>query len=147
MNFTISPPPAPVVASISPNTVAVGSPALTLAVTGSNFVQDSVLQLNSVAEPTTYVDNAHLTALIPASAITGTVVGNLPITVTTPAPGGGGSNSAPLLVEYPPPSVASFSPNSAVLGSSAFTLTVNGTGFVSTLGREIQRGGQDHYIR
>ena len=130
-NFTISPPAVPAVASISPNAVEVGSPAFTLAVTGSNFVQGSVLQLNSIAEPTTYVDNAHLTALIPASVLMDTVVGNLPITVTTPAPGGGGSNSAPLLVEYPRPSVASLSPNSAILDSSAFTLTVNGSNFVA----------------
>jgi hypothetical protein len=131
MVFTISAPAAPVVASIAPTTVSVGGPAFTLAVTGSNFVENSVVQLNSVGQPTAYVDNAHLTASIPASTITGSVVGNLPITVATPGPGGGSSNSAPILVQYPLPSLTSLSPSSAVVGSAAFTLTVNGSSFAT----------------
>jgi hypothetical protein len=131
MAFTISPPAAPVVGSISPTTVNVGGPAFTLAVMGSNFVQDSVVQLNGVGQSTTYVDNSHLTASIPVSAINGTAVGNLPITVATPPPGGGSSNSAPILVEYPLPSLTSLSPSTAVLGNGSFTLTVNGGNFAT----------------
>jgi trimeric autotransporter adhesin len=130
-SFIISPPAAPAVASVSPSTVSIGGPAFTLTVAGSNFVSASVVQWNGTSEPTTYVDNAHLTAAIPASAITASSAGNLPVTVTTPAPGGGNSNSIPILVQYPLPSIASLSPAAVVIGGSAFTLTVNGSNLAS----------------
>src|SRR5215469_10743007 len=122
--FTVSSPTAPVVASVSPSTVTVGGPSFTLAVAGSNFVSASVVQLNGASQPTTYVDNAHLTAAIPASAITASNAGNLPVTVATAAPGGGNSNGIPVLVEYPLPSITSLSPSALLIGSAAFTLTV-----------------------
>ena len=130
-SFNITAPAAPVIASVSPGTVNVGGPAFTLTVVGSNFVSLSAVQWNGVSQPTTYVDNAHLTATIPASAITAANAGNLPITVATPAPGGGSSNSIPVTVEYPLPSIASLSPNGVVFGSAAFTLTVNGNNFAN----------------
>ena len=130
-SFNISAPATPAVASVSPSTVTVGGPAFTLTVSGSNFVTASAVQWNGVNQPTTYVDNAHLTAAIPASAITASNAGNLPITVATPAPGGGSSNSMPLLVEYPLPSITSLSPNAIPVGNTTFTLTVVGNNFFS----------------
>jgi hypothetical protein len=129
--LTVSPPAAPAITSVSPTAVSVGGPGFTLTVTGSNFVAASVVQLNGASQPTTYVDNNHLTALVPASAITASNVGNLPVSVGTPAPGGGNSNSLPVLVEYPLPSISSLNPSSVLVGSTAFTLTVNGANFAS----------------
>ena len=129
--FTVSAPTAPVVASVSPSTVTVGGPSFTLTVAGSNFVSASVVQWNGASQPTTYADNAHLTAAIPASAITASNAGNLPVTVATPAPGGGSSNSIPVLVEYPLPSITSLSPSALLIGSAPFSLTVNGNNFAS----------------
>jgi hypothetical protein len=129
--FTISSPGTPAVASVSPSTVIVGGPSFTLTVTGSNFVSASVVQWGGVVQPTTYIDNGHLTAAIPASAITTSNVGNAPISVATPAPGGGNSNAMPVLVEYPLPSITSLSPNAVLVGSTSFTLTVNGSNFAT----------------
>jgi hypothetical protein len=125
--------PVPAIQSVSPTAVSVGGPSFTLTVTGSNFVPTSVVQWNGVNQTTTYMDSAHLAAVIPASAITTSSIGNLPVTVTTPAPGGGNSNAASVLVEYPLPAITSLNPSGVVIGSPAFTLTVNGTNYVTGL--------------
>ena len=52
--------------------------------------------------------------------------------VTNPTPGGGASNSVSFVVSNGVPSITSLSPASATVGAAAQTLTINGTGFVST---------------
>ncbi len=52
--------------------------------------------------------------------------------VQNPAPGGGSSPTATFTINNPVPAITSLSPASATAGGAAFTLTVNGTGFVST---------------
>ena len=59
--------------------------------------------------------------------------GSLSITVFTPEPGGGISNSLILTISEtvnPVPAVVSLNPISATAGGPSFTLTVNGTNFV-----------------
>ena len=51
--------------------------------------------------------------------------------MTNPAPGGGTSANSPFAVNNPVPTITSLSPASATVGGAAFTLTVNGTGFLS----------------
>jgi Domain of unknown function (DUF4874)/Domain of unknown function (DUF4832) len=57
------------------------------------------------------------------------------VTVTNSSPGGGTSNAATFSVVAPNPlpAITSLSPPNATAGSGAFTLTVNGTGFISSL--------------
>jgi hypothetical protein len=129
-NFTIAAPAAPIVTSVSPNTFGVGGGPITLTTAGNNFVMNSVVQWNGSNLPTTYVGNTQLTATIPASDLISPVA-NVPITVITPGPGGGSSNSFPVGVVNPGlPTISSLNPAQAALGSAAFTLTVNGTNFV-----------------
>ncbi|HUN61512.1 MAG TPA: IPT/TIG domain-containing protein [Candidatus Sulfotelmatobacter sp.] len=129
-NFTINSPGVPAVTSVSPNTLGVGTSAIALTVTGSGFVMNSVVQWNGSARPTTYVSNTQLTVSIPASDLTNPI-SSLPITVMTPSPGGGTSNTVPVAVVSPAlPTITSLSPSQVVLGGPAFTLTVNGTNFV-----------------
>ena len=79
--------------SISPNEIAVGyATPLTLTVTGSGFVSQSVVDWNSTALATTYVSSTELTATIPASDFATT--GSFSVTVVNPAPGGGTSTAA-----------------------------------------------------
>jgi hypothetical protein len=52
------------------------------------------------------------------------------VTVFTPAPGGGTSNAQTFTINNPVPTITSISPATRKAGGSAFTLTVNGTGFV-----------------
>src|SRR5215471_10944280 len=121
--------PAPTLASISPNTVLAGDGGFTLTANGSNFVNGSVVQVNGSNRITTFVSGTQLTAAIPASDIVST--GPLSITVANPAPGGGSSGALTLTVNNPAPTLSSISPNPVLAGSGAFTLTGNGSNFVS----------------
>jgi hypothetical protein len=108
----------------------VGGAAFTLTVNGSNFVTNSVVQWNGVSRTTTYVNNTQMTAAIAAGDLTNPS-SNIPVSVTTPGPGGGNSNTLPVAVEYPLPAISSVSPSQVILGTGAFTLTVNGSNFVN----------------
>jgi hypothetical protein len=122
--------PAPAITSLSPASAIVGGPAFSLTVNGSGFVSTSTVNFNNVAKVTTFVSATQLTASILATDIAST--GTPPVTVISPTPGGGTSNSVTFNVNNPAPTVTSIAPTSAVLGSGAFTMTVNGTGFLAS---------------
>jgi hypothetical protein len=60
--------PAPVISSLTPDSVAEGTAGLNLTVNGSNFAQNAVVQANGSAIPTTFVSGTQLQATLPASA-------------------------------------------------------------------------------
>lgn len=120
----------PTLSSISPASVLAGSAAFTLTLNGGNFVPGSVVQVNGSSRTTTFVSSSQLTAQIPASDVaTGA---NLSITVVNPSPGGGTSAALALVVLNPVPTISSISPATTLVLGPSFTLTVNGSGFVST---------------
>jgi hypothetical protein len=106
----------PVVSSIGTSTVLIGSGPTTMSITGSNFYPQSVVQLNGAALKTTFTDNNDLSAVIPAASIT--ALGELPLTVANPTPGGGVSNG--LMV----------TPYETVLVSPSFLTSVPATGML-----------------
>jgi uncharacterized repeat protein (TIGR01451 family) len=57
--------------SISPNSAAAGSPDTQITISGSGFFPDSVVEWNTTPLSTTYVSSNRLTAVIPASLISG----------------------------------------------------------------------------
>jgi hypothetical protein len=125
--FTIN-NPAPTVASLSPTSATAGGAAFTLTVNGTGFVSTSVVKFNGAGKTTTFVSAIQVTAAITAPDIaTG---GTATVTVTNPSPGGT-SNAASFTINNAVPTISSISPSSAVAGSAAFTLTVNGVGFVN----------------
>ncbi len=126
--FTID-NPAPAITTISPTSATVGGAAFTLTVNGTGFVSSSVVNFNGAARTTTFVSATQLTASITAPDIA--AIGTFPVTVTNAAPGGGTSASSSFAVNNPAPTITSLSPTNATAGGAAFTLTVNGTGFVS----------------
>ncbi|MGD0630050.1 MAG: pre-peptidase C-terminal domain-containing protein [Terracidiphilus sp.] len=131
--FGTCPLPAPTLASISPTSVQAGSGGLTLTVNGTNFVNiaaNSVVQWNGSDLATTWVSTTQMTAVVPASD---TACGGVfPVTVFTPAPGGGTSSAISFTVNNPVPAITPpLSPASALAGSPAFTLTINGSNFVT----------------
>jgi hypothetical protein len=131
LSFTIDASnPQPAIASLSPSTIASGSPAFTLTVNGSDFVPASAVNWNGAALTASYVSASQLTALVPASDVT--TAGTASVAVVNPVPGGGmsGSLSFTIDVSNPQPAIASLSPSTIAAGSSAFTLTVNGSDFV-----------------
>jgi large repetitive protein len=119
----------PTTTSISPSNKNAGDAAFTLTVNGTNFVSTSVVNLNGSARTTTFVSPVQLTASITAADVA--TAGTCNITVTNPAPGGGTSNAQALTVSNPVPTTTSISPATKTAGDAAFTLTVNGTSFVS----------------
>ncbi len=128
--FTVSGSnPVPTLSSLNPTSVTTNDPQLTLTVNGTNFVSISSVLWGGSARTTAYVSSTQLTATIPASDLT--TAATTSVTVTTAAPGGGTTSGQNFTVNNPLPTMTSVNPSWLLEGSAAFTLTVNGTGFVS----------------
>ena len=85
LTFTINPTvsPTPLISSTSPLSVTAGSGALTLDLTGANFVSQSVVSVGNTPLRTFFISTTSLQAIIPASDVTS--AGTLQITVVNPA--------------------------------------------------------------
>lgn len=120
--------PAPVVSGVAPVTIMPGSQSLTLLVNGSNFSATSRVRWNGLDRPTTFLSTQQLQADIPASDVA--TAGAALITVFTPLPGGGLSNSLPLAIGQTAASVpaANFSGNVLAVES---VVSVFGTGLAT----------------
>src|SRR2546426_690582 len=121
--------PVPQIASLSPNSTAVGEAAFTLIVTGTGFISGSVVRWNRADRTTTFVSSSQLTATISANDIA--VSGTFQVTVFNPSPGGGTSNALTFTINNPAPTLSLIAPNSAFAGGGDFTLTATGSQFVS----------------
>lgn len=125
--------PVPAITTLQPSTIAAGSTAFTLTVNGSNFVSTSIVKFNGNTKTTTFVSATQLTAPISASDVA--TAGTPAVTVTNPAPGGGTSNAVTFTItaaSNPVPAITALQPSTISAGSAAFTLTVNGSNFVSS---------------
>lgn len=127
LTINVPPNPVPTITALNPNTVMSGGGNFTLTVTGTGFVQTSVVRINNADRATTYVSATELRATIQAGDIING--GTAAITVFNPAPSGGTSNVATLTITFAPPVITLLSPSSAVAGSGAFQLNVTGTNF------------------
>jgi hypothetical protein len=123
-----TPNPVPTLTSISPTSATAGGAAFTLTAYGTNFISSSVVRWNGSSRTTTFVDSTQLTATIPASSIANG--GTVNVTVFNPAPGGGSTTPLTFTVENPVPTLLLLTPSGAVAGTSAFTLMLDGSGFV-----------------
>jgi trimeric autotransporter adhesin len=121
--FAITAPP--VITTLSPASIIQGGPSFTLTVNGTGFVQGAQLQWNGASLPTTFVSATQLTMSVPAGLIGGS--GSVTVQVNF---GGASSNGVTFAINGPP-AITSLSPSSAAVGGAAFTLTVNGAGFVT----------------
>jgi serine protease len=121
--------PVPAIAGLNPPSATPGGLAFTLTVNGTGFISSSMVQWNSSPRTTTYVSSTQLTAAITAADIA--AAGTANVTVLNPAPGGGTSNVVSFVVGNPVPTITGLNPFHTMPGGSAFTLTVNGTGFIS----------------
>ncbi len=123
-NFSVV---APVITSLSPSSTTATGATFTLTVNGTGFVSGATVQWNGSALTTTFVSSTQLTASVAASLIANT--GSASITVVYP--GGGTSSAVTLPINPPTPVISSLNPTSATAAGAAFTLTVNGTGYLS----------------
>ena len=121
----------PIVSSVSPASVASGSPAFRVTVNGAGFNASSQILVNGNARTTTFVSAAALSTEIQASEVAS--AGSLAVSVATPAPGGGVSGNATLAVR-PAPSLTVNGAAGAVTVASGSAITVgvnNGPGYLS----------------
>ena len=117
--------PTPSLSTLSPSGAVAGDAAFTLTVNGSGFLSSSTVQWNGSNRTTTFVNSTQLTAAILAADID---------TATTPASvtvQHFSVTSNTLSFTITPPSLSSLSPPLAFQGGSLFTLTVNGSDFLS----------------
>ncbi len=98
-----APAPAPVVSQLSPSVVSAESDGFVLTVTGSGFVTASTIAWNGVARTTTFVSATELTTAVLATDVESE--GSAAVTVSTPTPGGGTSDSLTFKVEPAPVAV------------------------------------------
>jgi hypothetical protein len=108
--------PEPEISAITPNAVAEGSPEFEMTVEGVGFISDSVVRVDGVSVPTTFVNIRTLQARVPASMVVRAlpnrfnepgpfqlngVYGDrtVKITVFNRPPDGGTSNSVSLRVQ------------------------------------------------
>jgi trimeric autotransporter adhesin len=125
----------PVLTSISPSATNAGGPAFTLTVNGSGFTSSAEVEWGMYGMlPTTFVSSTQLTVQVPAYTIAS--AGTIFVTVLID---GASSYGTSFTVNSTLPSITTLSPSSAAAGSGDFTLTVNGSNFVSS--SVIQWGG------
>src|SRR6185503_17252656 len=93
-------------------------------------VSSSVVLWNGQPLPTTYLSTTSLHASVSLALIH--VGQNANITVSNPAPGGGTTGPKQVPEGNYAPALSGVTPDAFVLGQSAATLTVSGTGFVSS---------------
>lgn len=117
----------PTIGLLSPAIVAAGGPGVTLTVEGTDFSSGvSLVHLNGIALPTTFVDSSRLEARIPAVEVA--VPGTAAITVRS------GSDRlvsepATFTISEAPPSIGTINPSSAVEGSESLSLFIEGMHF------------------
>ena len=105
------------ITSIDPPALQVGAASQKLQITGANFYPASVVNIHGAAQTTTFVSNTSLTATLNAASLTG--IGEVPVTVSNPAPGGGTSNAVTL------------TPYQTLQLAASALLSVNGTLYAS----------------
>ncbi len=135
--------PKPVIDSFSPPSQMAGSTGFVLTINGSNFVANTLYPMSMTwgGNPVDQNDILSITSTEMRVFIRATELitpGLIPITVSNFSPGAVCENTTTSVARNfrlttPAPAITSFSPASAVAGSTQpFTLTINGTGFVPT---------------
>jgi hypothetical protein len=119
-----------VVTSVSPASAIVGSPDVTLTVTGTGIETGSSVTFNGDTLVTTAVDATHLSAVLPAKELT--TAGMFPVSVLGPSAGETPGVPVVFTVDYGAPTITSATPAELPLGASNTTLTLHGDGFLPT---------------
>ena len=132
------PNPTPIITGLFPSSVTAGSQSFTMFIAGTGFIDGSTgtstaFWNGSARSASVNINTGQMAMTVLASDIA--TPGTSLITVSNPLPGGGISiNAAPFTVnptQTNTPLIASISPATASPNAPTFTLTVNGSNFVS----------------
>lgn len=122
--------PVPALAAVSPLSADAGSPAITLTVTGSGFVDGaSTVRWGTSGLPTTFVDPTTLSAEVPSNRLANADF--VDVSVVNPGPGGGSSAPISFAVEHAMPVLTSVSPGTITSGVDT-RVSLVGEHFVGT---------------
>jgi hypothetical protein len=122
--------PKPEILRLDPSSVAAGSAATKLIVTGKAFIAGSRIKFGADELPTTVTDSEHLEATLPATALA--AFGSVKVSVVNPAPGGGVSKTLSFTVSDTSVKILSMTPTKAVVGQAPFDLFVTANGILPT---------------
>ncbi len=138
--------PTPEVDSIAPSSANSGSGARTIRITGGGFVPNSVARINGSNRYTTFIDDSHLLLQATAGDMFRTD-GGFYVTVFSPAPQGGYSNSSFFTVNNVPVgsgSVNNTNPdNNNIYDYSANTNPAYNNGYDSTQYQTVPANGPE----
>jgi hypothetical protein len=118
----------PTIDALEPSALTAGSSASWITVSGSGFDSDAVVTVDGSSVSTSFVGARELEAYLSSSALA--TAGSLDIAVVNPATADVPSNTVPLPVRNPQPSITNLAPGSVPAGDPGFILTVNGDAFV-----------------
>ncbi len=118
--------------SLSPSQTPAGGPSFTLTVNGSGFTSGMQVLWNGSSRPTTYLGSTQLSAQIAAADIATPGTASVSVSSYNAACSSWSfsSNELTFLITGPP-TITSIAPAGVAVCSPDFTMTVNGTGFVS----------------
>jgi uncharacterized repeat protein (TIGR01451 family) len=117
----------PVLSSVTPSTIPVGSPDTTASVFGTNLTPETTLQINSVNVPASLLTSNRLEFVVPATGVTTVTT----LSITAQNPGTAVSNAVTITIPpNPQPTLTSLSPGGAAAGGTTLTLSLQGSGFV-----------------
>ena len=127
----------PSLSTLTPSSASAGDPGFTLVVTGSAFVDGTIVSWDGADRSTSFVNSSEVSATIGA----GDLAAAKTVQVTVRNPGSGASNALEFTISDPRPILTALVPSSASAGSSGFILCVMGSKFVS--GTIVRWGGSD----
>lgn len=117
----------PRITGLDPTSATAGGAAFELEVTGEDFVDGAQVRWDAAVLSTGFISSTLVSATVSAQQIAN--AGEVAMTVRNPG-GALDSNPVPFVVYNPVPEITSLKPSSSTVGGPAFTLTVNGSGFV-----------------
>jgi hypothetical protein len=118
----------PILRSISPTSILVGSAGQAVTLNGTNFFPDSQVLLNGSSRTTTFTSSTQLSVQLSTGDLS--QVGTQPLSVSNASEGNWTSNVVNLTVAAATPTLSSISPSAATAGSSPLTLTATGSSFM-----------------
>jgi phage tail sheath protein FI len=136
--FTVSAASGPAaISSLSPVSVAAGSPSFLLTISGSNFVPGATVSWTpsppTPAPIATFVSSTQLTLSVTPGSAAGDFpdsAGSVDVTVTNPGQSAPPPSVFRVTSSNPVPVLSSLSPSNVIAGGAAFTLNLNGNNFV-----------------
>ena len=136
--------PVPVVGALSTATIQAGSPATGLAISGANFVPNSVVLLNGAPRPTVFTSSTQVSMSLTAGDLAQGGVDQ--VQVQNPAPGGGTSNIATLSINPTDaaglPIIVDLAPDASQANAGVCGATCSGTPTLATAGPAVSQTGQ-----